>query len=141
MSKSFWGYAGAAVAAYFGQWQIAASLLAHGVGAERQRKARNQARDAYNAGLQDRMVMADLQPDAPRTLVLGRVRAVEGVRRRWASGTHNENLTLIVSFAGHEIDAFETFWFNDLPLRLDVDGYVETPALQDGLDIPLREVY
>lgn len=132
MSKSFWGYAGAAVAAYFGQWQIAASLLAHGVGAERQRKARNQARDAYNAGLQDRMVMADLQPDAPRTLVLGRVRAVEGVRRRWASGTHNENLTLIVSFAGHEIDAFETFWFNDLPLRLDVDGYVETPSQLTG---------
>lgn len=132
MSKSFWGYAGAVVAAYFGQWQIAASLLAQGVGAERQRKARNQARDAYNAGLQDRMVMADLQPDAPRTLVLGRVRAVEGVRRRWASGTHSENLTLIVSFAGHEIDAFETFWFNDLPLRLDVDGYVETPAQLTG---------
>ena len=132
MSKSFWGYAGAAVAAYFGQWQIAASLLAQGVGAERQRKARNQAREADNAGLQDCMVMADLQPDAPRTLVLGRVRAVEGVRRRWASGTHNENLTLIVSFAGHEIDAFETFWFNDLPLRLDVDGYVETPAQLTG---------
>ena len=135
MSKSFWGYAGAAVAAYFGLWQIAASLLAQGVGAERQRKARNQARDAYNAGLQDRMVMGDLQPDAPRTLVLGRVRAVEGVRRRWASGTHSENLTLIVSFAGHEIDAFETFWFNDLPLRLDGDGYVETPAQLTGCSV------
>lgn len=135
MSKSFWGYAGAVVAAYFGQWQIAVSLLAQGVGAERQRKARNQARDAYNASLQDRMIMTDLQPDAPRTLVLGRVRAVEGVRRRWASGTHSETLTLIVSFAGHEIDGFETFWFNDQPLRIDGDGYVETPAQLTGCSV------
>ncbi|MEY5101222.1 MAG: hypothetical protein RJA36_3941, partial [Pseudomonadota bacterium] len=126
MSKSFVSYAGALVAAYFGQYQIAFGLLSSGVAAEKQRKARNQARDAYNAGLQDRMVMTDLQPDAPRTLVLGRVRAVEGVRRRWASGTHNENLTLIVSFAGHEIDAFESFWFNDVEVTLDGSGYVQT---------------
>lgn len=126
MSKAFWNYAAAAVSAYFGQWQLAASFLASGVGAERQRRARNQARDAYNASLQDRMVMLDLQPDAPRTLVLGRVRAVEGVRRRWTSGTNSEKLTLIVSFAGHEIDAFEQIWFNDIPVTLDGNGWVQT---------------
>ena len=129
-------YVGAAFAAwgamYTGQWHWITMALANAHGAEKQRKARNQARDAYNASLQDRMVMTDLQPDAPRTLVLGRVRAVEGVRRRWASGTHNENLTLIVSFAGHEIDAFETFWFNDIPLRLDGSGYIVKPAQLTG---------
>ena len=126
VSKTFLSYAGAAVAFYFGQYQIGLSLLAAGVSSEQQRRARNRARDAYNASLQDRMVMLDLRPDAPRTIALGRVRAVEGVRRRWASGDNNEKLTLIVSFAGHEIDGFETFWFNDVPLELDGDGYVTT---------------
>ena len=83
---------------------LASSLIAE----DRQRKARNRARDAYNASLQDRMVMLDLLPEAPRTIALGRVRAVEGVRRRWVSGDNNEKLTLIVSFAGHEIDGFIT---------------------------------
>jgi len=135
MSKSFYSYAGAAVLAYFGYYQQAYALVFAGHAAEKQRKARNQARDAYNAGLQDRMAMTDLQPRAPRTLALGRVRTVEGVRRRWTSGEHDENLTLIVSFAGHEIDGFETFWFNDMPLRLDVDGYVETPAQLTGCSV------
>lgn len=102
------------------------TLASAEVSRDRERKARNRARDAYNAGLQDRMVMLDLRPDAPRTLALGRVRAVEGVRRRWNSGANAEKLTMIVSFAGHEIDAFETFWFNDTPLELDGSGYVQT---------------
>lgn len=125
-SSSLFNYVAAAVAAYFGQYQLAASFLSAGVGAEKARRARNRARDAYNAGLQDRMVMLDLQPSAPRTLVLGRVRAVEGIRRRWVSGTNSEQLTAVVSFAGHEIDAFETFWANDIELTLDVDGWVQT---------------
>ena len=132
-------YVGAAFAAwgalYTGQWQWVTMALGNANAAEKQRRSRNEARDAYNAGLQDRMVMTDLQPRAPRTLPLGRVRTVEGVRRRWATGTHDENLTLIVSFAGCEIDGFETFWFNDQPLRLDVDGYVETPAQLTGCSV------
>ena len=96
------------------------------------RKAARNARDAYNAGLTDRMQMVDLRPDAPRTLALGRVRAVEGIRRRWVSGTNSEKMTLIVSFAGHEIDAFETFWFNDTPLTIDGSGYVQTAPYLKG---------
>ncbi len=119
------------VAGYYtgnpGYIQMGYAALASGaIASDRERKARNRARDAYNASLQDRMVMLDLQPNAPRTLALGRVRAVEGVRRRWSSGVNSEKLTLIVSFAGHEIDAFETFWFNDIELTLDGDGYVQT---------------
>jgi hypothetical protein len=97
------------------------------------KKQARAARDAYNAALSDRMQMVDLRADAPRTLAMGRVRAVEGIRRRWVSGTNSEKLTLIVSFAGHEIDAFETFWFNDVPLTLDGSGYVQTsPYLKGG---------
>lgn len=135
MSKSFLSYAGAAVAAYFGYWNYAAAFLFNGVSAEKQRRAKNRARDAYNASLQDRMVMLDLLPEAPRTIALGRVRAVEGVRRRWVSGDNNEKLTLIVSFAGHEIDGFETFWFNDIPLTLDGSGYVVKPAQITGCSV------
>ena len=120
MSKSFLSYTAAVVAAYFGYWNYAAAFLFNGVSAETQRRAKNRARDAYNASLQDRMVMLGRLPEAPRTIALGRVRAVEGVRRRWVSGDNNEKLTLIVSFAGHEIDGFETFWFNDIPLSLSL---------------------
>ena len=91
-----------------------------------QRRARRQAIDAYNASLQDRLEMIDITPNAPRTIVLGRVRTVEGVRRRWSSGTNAEKLTMVVSFAGHEIDAFEAFYFDDVELALDGSGWVTT---------------
>lgn len=91
-----------------------------------QKKQRRQAIAEYNASLQDRLEMVDLQPQAPRTLVLGRVRYVEGVRRRWTSGDNDEYLTMIVSLAGHEIDAVEQVWFDDVLLNLDYSGNVLT---------------
>ncbi len=116
------------VSAYTGQWQIFASQLE----SERQRrkrdKANRRARRQFNEAQKDRLEMLDLQPDAPRTLCLGRVRYVEGVRRRWSSGVHSEILTMVVSFAGHEIDGFEQWYLDDQAVTLDGDGYVqETP--------------
>lgn len=112
---------------------IASALYSAAEAKHKSRKAERRARDEFNAALQDRMVMVDITPNAPRTLALGRVRSVEGIRRRWASGTHDEKLTLIVSFAGHEIDAFETFYFDDVELTLDGSGYVQTePWLKSG---------
>ena len=96
------------------------------------KKAERRARDEFNASLQDRMVMIDITPNAPRTIALGRVRSVEGIRRRWASGTHDEKLTLVVSFAGHEIDGFETFYFDDVELTLDGSGWVQTAPYFKG---------
>lgn len=93
---------------------------------EDQRRAKNQARDAYNASLKDRLEMADIEADAARTMALGRVRAVEGIRRRWVSGNNNAKLTMVVSFAGHEVDGFEQFYFDDVLLTLDAQGYVTT---------------
>lgn len=97
-----------------------------------QRKARRAARDAYNASLTDRLEMIDLAPNAPRTLLLGRVRYVEGVRRRWTSGDHQEKLTMVVSFAGHEIDAFEQWYVHDALVELDADGWVTTAPYFKG---------
>jgi len=54
--------------------------------------------------VRDLYARIERDPRQARTLAYGRVRAVEGVRRDWETGTHSENLTLAVSFAGHEID-------------------------------------
>jgi hypothetical protein len=110
------GTAGAFVVSYAGY--IAYSW-------NRQRRAKQAARDAYNASLRDRAQMVDLLPDAARTICLGRVRTVEGIRRRWTSGVNSDQLTLIISFAGHEIDGYTAFFFNDQQLSLDGSGYVQ----------------
>jgi len=114
-----WGWTSLAIAV--------AKVVALGAYAYNQkRRADRRARDAHNASLEDRMVMVDVQPDAPATLALGRVRAVEGIHRRWQSGTHDEKLTIIVGFAGHEIDAFEKWYLNDTEVTLDGSGWVQT---------------
>lgn len=104
-----------------------------------QRIAKSRARDAYNASLKDRMQMVDMQADLPRSLVLGRARNVDGVLRRWTTGTHSEKLTLIVALAGHEVDAFETWYANDLELTLDGDGWVQTAPYLKGRNEPHQE--
>jgi hypothetical protein len=113
------------VGVYTGYWSLLASQLMREHGSVQRNKQRRRALEQYNASPRDRLEMVDLLPDAPRTLVLGRVRAVEGVRRRWTSGTNDQQLTLIVSFAGHEIDAYEQWYVNDLPVTLDAEGWVQ----------------
>ena len=105
---------------------LAGSALRAGDAYEQNRRARSQARTRFNESLTDRLEMFDRQPDQARTMALGRVRTVEGIRRKWVSGTNSEKLTMVISFAGHEIDAFETFYFNEVPLTLDGSGYVTT---------------
>ena len=107
-----------------GQMFVAQLIGSLAVSSVQRKRAQRKARDAYNASLKDRMQMVDVQANAPGQLVLGRVRTVEGVRRRWSSGTHDEKLTLLVSFAAHEIDAFEQFYLNDEPVTLDASGWV-----------------
>lgn len=128
------GYALVLAGSYFqNPWLIAAgNALLIGDSYEQGKRAKRRALAQYNASLQDRMEMVDVTPDAARTLVMGRVRAVEGVRRKWVSGTNSERLTMVVSFAGHEIDAFEQFYFNDVPLTLDGSGYVLTAPFNKG---------
>lgn len=99
---------------------------------EQGKRAKRRALAEYNASLQDRLEMFDVQADQLRNLVMGRVRTVEGIRRKWVSGPNNQRLTMVVSFAGHEIDGFEQFYFNDIPVTLDASGYVLTAPFNKG---------
>lgn len=119
------------------QWAAFVGVAALAADANKQKiKQRRRAQAEYNASLQDRLQMIDLQPQAPRSLVLGRVRYVEGVRRKWTSGTNEQRLTMIVSLAGHEIDAVETVYFDDVALTLDGNGYVTTaPYRKDRKEV------
>lgn len=117
---------GAAIfSAYTGNYSYFASQLMRERAAVKASQQRRDAIREYNEQVKDRLEMFEPMADAPRTLVLGRVRHVEGVRRRWASGTHDERLTLIVSFAGHEIDGFEQWYLDDTPVTLDGSGWVQ----------------
>lgn len=141
---SRWGSAfrlvAAAVVVTFLTWGASWQLFASVAESERQRRQRDKAnaraRAAYNEAQKDRLQMFDLQPDMPRTLVLGRVRYVEGVRDRWTSGTNSEKLTQVVSFAGHEIDAFESFYVDDMPVTLDGSGWVQEAPYKTTADQP-----
>jgi hypothetical protein len=141
--RQWFAFTTAAAAAATGQWwlyAVSASISTYDAKREKQ-KARNAARDAYNASLKDRQVMLDVQADAPRTLALGRVRTVEGIRRRFAVGANSEKLVMVVSFAGHEIDGFETFYFDDVPLTLDGSGNVQTaPWLRGNSELRSEQV-
>lgn len=124
---------------YTNDWRVFAAQVM----GERQRvqadKARRRGIDAYNDSLKDRLEMTDVQPRQARTAVLGRVRCVEGVRRRWTSGDNREKLTMIVSFAGHQIDAFEAWYLDDTLVTLDANGWVQTePWLRITAD-PTKE--
>jgi len=107
-------------------WWLAAATAFGTISSERaQSRARRRAVEQQNDAARDRLVMMDLERDAPRTLVMGRGRYVEGVRDYWTSGTYDEKLTMIVSFAGHEIDGFEQWYLDDTPVTLDGDGWVQ----------------
>lgn len=125
----------ATIVSYWYPWVAAIAAVAFQQDARLQAKRqRRRAVDEYNASLQERLEMFDLMPDAPRSLVLGRVRYVEGVRRKWTSGTNDERLTMIVSLAGHEIDAVESVYFDDVAVTLDGNGYVLTePYFKGGV--------
>lgn len=94
-----------------------------GLANSQRRKARRRAIDAYNASLQDRLVMTALA-DGRRSRVYGRVRNVDGVVFKQTHGANKEFYTLVISLAGHEVDAIEDVYFGDTKVTLDGSGYV-----------------
>jgi len=113
---------GAVIGVYTGNWYVFATAL---IGTAQESRARRRARRDFNASLEDRLEMVEVQAAAPRTLVLGRARAVEGIRfPAWTSGDNAEKLTMLVGFAGHEIDGFEALYFGDDELVRDGSGWV-----------------
>jgi hypothetical protein len=104
---------------------VSVSLTAAGFayGNHQRRKAQRNAKDAYNASLQDRLVMT-ATAQTRRSRVYGRARNVDGVLFKHTHGTNKEFYTLVVALAGHEVDAIETVYFNDKAVTLDGSGNV-----------------
>lgn len=86
-----------------------------------------QARDAYNAGLQDRSTVIR-SPVVPRNIVLGRDRTSGPLACWFTYGSVGQFHTFAVVLAGHECDAVEQIYFNDDPVTLDFAGRVIAPA-------------
>lgn len=87
------------------------------------KKAKRRAKDAFNASQVDRLVNVS-SPVAPRDLVLGRVRKGGAVFFKASTGTNKATFCMCIALAGHEIDAVEDIWFNDVKVTLDGSGNV-----------------
>lgn len=104
---------------------LGAALLVGGLAysSAKQRQAKTQARDAYNAAQVDRLVNVTSSVSA-RELVLGRVRKGGTYIYKASTGAHQKDLYLVIALAGHEIDAVEQIYLNDEAVTLDGSGYV-----------------
>jgi hypothetical protein len=93
--------------------------------ANRSRQAKEDARNQYNAAQVDRLATIS-SAIAPRDLVLGRVRKAGTVFYRNTTGANSQDLYLCIALAGHELDAIEQIYLNDVPVTLDASGNVTT---------------
>lgn len=89
------------------------------------RQAKQAAKDQYNAAQVDRLASLSTAL-APRDLVLGRVRKGGTIFYKGSTGTNQQDLYMAVALAGHEIDAVEQIYLNDVLVALDGSGYVTT---------------
>lgn len=123
-------------ATYLGATELVATAIAIAASAataDYQRHQANRKADAaFNASLQDRLVMA-ATTDGPRSRVYGRVRNCDGVLFKATSGEDSRYYTLVVALAGHEIDAIETVYFDDQAVTL---GTADADGWQDVLSSP-----
>jgi len=91
--------------------------------ASKAKQAAQQAKDAYNAAQVDRLVNV-VSTIAPRELVMGRVRKAGTVFYRASTGKDSQDLYLAIALAGHEIDAIEGIYLNDVLVTMDSNGNV-----------------
>jgi hypothetical protein len=93
--------------------------------------AAKKAKDAYNASQVDRMLNV-VTTVGQRELVLGRVRKAGTVFGRASTGTNKSTFYMAIAVAGHEIDAVETVYLNDVAVTLDGSGYVTDAPYASG---------
>lgn len=118
---------GASAAVAAGIAYVVMALITYAMSQNQASRAKRKARDQYNAGLEDRLVMA-ARTNGYRSRVYGRVRNVDGIVFDGTHGPHSKYYTLVIALAGHEVDAIETVYFNDQPVTLVADGQ----TLSDG---------
>lgn len=98
--------------------------------AYQQKKARAKSRAAYNASLEDRLVMT-ATTDGDRSVVYGTVRNVDGIIYKATSGDKSEFYTFVVALAGHEVEEIQNVYFDDVAVAIDGSANVTTePYLQ-----------
>lgn len=93
------------------------------------------ARDAFNASLKDREITVR-SAVAPRRIVYGRDRVAGHVTYAQSTGDKKQFLHLVLSLAGHECDAIEKIWFNDVLLPdPDAGGYITSGEFSLEVDV------
>ena len=102
--------------------------------------AKRRALNAYNSSLTDRLASVNTT-ESPRELVLGRVRKSGALFFRGSAGVNNSKFFLCIALAGHEIDAVESYYLNDLPVTVDGSGYVTTAPYVQGETISGEEFF
>lgn len=131
----------AAAAAYAGiitGTQLVLTAVAYGITQYQLSKARQKARDSFNASLSDRTVMT-ATVDQARTRCYGRVRNVDGVVFKGTWGDKKQFYTLVIALCGHEIDGVERVMFGDSELVLDGSGRVLTAPWGVNVKAPYIE--
>lgn len=89
------------------------------------KQAKRNAIAQYNAAQVDRLANVS-STTAPRELVLGRVRKAGAVFYKASSGADKRDMYLAIALAGHEIDAVEAIYLDDVLVQLDAQGRVTT---------------
>lgn len=105
----------------------AAFLVAsYAYGQHEQSRLRSQAREAANAAARDRQILVR-SAVAPRPIIYGRAKIGGTLAYPQSTGSLGQYLHMVVAFTGHQSDAFETVYFNDVALpAADGSGLIQS---------------
>lgn len=110
-------------AAAYGSYILLASTMAYSASEARRMQA--EAKDAAANAARDRTVTVN-GAIVPRDLVLGRARTGGSNFYHAVTGPESSVLYIAQTLAGHEIDAVEQIYVNDVLVTLDANGFVTT---------------
>lgn len=80
-----------------------------------------------------------IDSDRPRTLVLGERLVAGSLHYFCKDGPQNENITLVIALADHEIDSLQMVWVNDraIAMHLDAAGWQDVPEFSDKYGVSM----
>jgi hypothetical protein len=110
---------------FVGQILLTVALSVYGSAQQRRaaRKAAEQARNEFNAGLQDRTITS-ITTEAAHRYIYGRARVGSTIVAMFTSGARDEFKHLICIHAAHECDGFEAMYLNGKKVAvLDGNGF------------------
>lgn len=80
-----------------------------------------------------------IDSDRPRTLVLGERLVAGSLHYFCKDGPQNENITLVIALADHEIESLQMVWVNDraISMHLDAAGWQDVPEFSDKYGVSM----